>query len=671
MSSPKAHNRERARKRYMDKLEFENLIEKLKHRKDEGDYAKAIYIADKIDWLTLKDVNLLVFASTIYEKGHDYKFAKAILLHAYEVAPIKNRLYYPLCYINIKTGDIKDATNFYIDFCRSFPEDNRRLLLKYYILKAKGATIEQQKRALKDYIDEEKEEDLIFEYALLCDKEKNKEDVIKYCDYIVNFFGVKRDGFGERALNLKNKYTDLSDREVELLDAIEEDNKQNRARRYRTEYDEQNKQYNDLRLEEDRRNIPVVKIERNIEDEIEERQSELKKERLAREERERENIIDERDVNTKVGINYKLDTEEYENEFKDDSEKPAFLTAEESDEEKKKKLKKIISNIQDGNVEPDIEDNLKGDTSELVKNNENMKLKDSKLHMIIEAYSKEESVQVARKEFEYIDNFFGVKKPIVKASSYNINEKGFNYYIEKIIDKNFIIENAGQLKNEVIDEIEEFILNTKSSTIIALCDVVNNFDKMAVDREAFINRFDVYSVLSDLPQDKLEKDLETIERESREKQKKEALKGNTLKDKKKEKIERETNYVNIEKDKDIDILENNDTVKIAVRKDAGDIKKNVKDAVSKKTIAKSTLDDFVNRCRSYAESIDCVIPKKSIPAIYDRLEDLVEDGFELNEKNAILFVEDAADRAEKPKFFKKPQYDKQGCLVLTEESFKA
>ena len=655
----------------MDKLEFENLIEKLKHRKDEGDYAKAIYIADKIDWLTLKDVNLLVFASTIYEKGHDYKFAKAILLHAYEVAPIKNRLYYPLCYINIKTGDIKDATNFYIDFCRSFPEDNRRLLLKYYILKAKGATIEQQKRALKDYIDEEKEEDLIFEYALLCDKEKNKEDVIKYCDYIVNFFGVKRDGFGERALNLKNKYTDLSDREVELLDAIEEDNKQNRARRYRTEYDEQNKQYNDLRLEEDRRNIPVVKIERNIEDEIEERQSELKKERLAREERERENIIDERDVNTKVGINYKLDTEEYENEFKDDSEKPAFLTAEESDEEKKKKLKKIISNIQDGNVEPDIEDNLKGDTSELVKNNENMKLKDSKLHMIIEAYSKEESVQVARKEFEYIDNFFGVKKPIVKASSYNINEKGFNYYIEKIIDKNFIIENAGQLKNEVIDEIEEFILNTKSSTIIALCDVVNNFDKMAVDREAFINRFDVYSVLSDLPQDKLEKDLETIERESREKQKKEALKGNTLKDKKKEKIERETNYVNIEKDKDIDILENNDTVKIAVRKDAGDIKKNVKDAVSKKTIAKSTLDDFVNRCRSYAESIDCVIPKKSIPAIYDRLEDLVEDGFELNEKNAILFVEDAADRAEKPKFFKKPQYDKQGCLVLTEESFKA
>ena len=658
----------------MDKLEFENLIEKLKHRKDEGDYAKAIYIADKIDWLSIKDVNLLVFASTIYEKGHDYKFAKAILLHAYEVAPIKNRLYYPLCYINIKTGDIKDATNFYIDFCRSFPEDNRRLLLKYYILKAKGATIEQQKRALKDYIDEEKEEDLIFEYALLCDKEKNAEEVIKYCDYIVSFFGVKRDGFGERALNLKNKYTDLSEREVELLDAIEEDNKQNRVRRKKSEYEEQNKQYNDLRLEEDRRNIPVVKIERNIEDEIEERQSELRKERLAREEREKENIIDEKDVNNKVGINYKLDTEEYENEFKDDSEKPAFLTVEESDEEKKQKLKKIISNIKDGNVDTESDEDLKGDTSELVKSNENMKLKDSKLHMIIEAYSKEESVQVARKEFEYIDNFFGVKKPIVKASSYNINEKGFNYYIEKIIDKNFIIENAGQLKNEVIDEIEEFILNTKSSTIIALCDVVNNFDKMAVDREAFINRFDVYSVLSDLPQDKLEKDLETIEREAKAKQKKEELKGNSIKERKKEKVEkevRETNYVNFEKDKDIDILENNDTVKIAIRKDAGDIKKNVKAAAENKTIAKQSLDDFVNRCRTYAESIDCVIPKKTIPAIYDRLEDLVEDGFELNEKNAILFVEDAADRAEKPKFFKKPQYDKQGCLVLTEESFKA
>ena len=46
--------------------------------------------------------------------------------------------------------------------------------------------------------------------------------------------------------------------------------------------------------------------------------------------------------------------------------------------------------------------------------------------MIIETYSKDESVQVAKKEFEYIDKFLGVKKPVVKASSYNINEKGFN-----------------------------------------------------------------------------------------------------------------------------------------------------------------------------------------------------------------------------------------------------
>ena len=652
----------------MDKLEFENLIEKLKHRKEEGDYKTAVYIADKIDWLSLKDVNLLVFASTVYEKAHDYQFAKAILLHAYEVAPIKNRLYYPLCYINIKTGDIIDATNFYSDFMKSFPEDNRRLLLKYYILKAKGATIEQQKRALKDYIEEEKEEDLIFEYALLCDKEQNKDEVIEYCDYLVNFFGVKKDGYGEKALNLKSKYTELTDYEKDLLDSLNEDLRKNRRK---NEYDEMNKQYNDLRLEEDRRDIPVVKIERNLEDEIEERQSELRKERIAREEREREGVLDENDVNKKVGINYKLDTEEYENDYKDDSEKPAFLTSEESDEEKKLRLKKIIDNIKNGDnqKEEKIEETKK---SELLRSHEKMKLKDSKLHMIIETYSKDESVQVAKKEFEYIDKFLGVKKPVVKASSYNINEKGFNHYIEKIIDKNFIIENAGQLKNSVIDEIEEFILNTKSSTIIALTDVVNNFDKMAVEREAFINRFDVYSVLSDLPQEKLEKDLETIEKESKMRHDKEQ----DAKLKKKEKVERETNYVNFEKDKDIDILENNETVKIAVRKDAKDIKKeaakeNAMRTKEGKTIANSTLDNFVNRCRTYAESIDCVIPAKTIPAIYDRLEDLMEDGFELNEKNAILFIERAADRAEKPKLFKKPQYDSKGCLILTEESFKS
>ena len=90
----------------MDQYEFENYIEKMKHRRQEGDYKTASYIADKIEWEYVKDINLLVFAANIYENTKDYDSAKALLEYAYSIAPVKNRLYYALCSINIKARNL-------------------------------------------------------------------------------------------------------------------------------------------------------------------------------------------------------------------------------------------------------------------------------------------------------------------------------------------------------------------------------------------------------------------------------------------------------------------------------------------------------------------------------------------------------------------------------------
>ena len=43
----------------IDQLEFENLIEKVKRRKEEGDLRKAVKVADKIPWYDITDINIL------------------------------------------------------------------------------------------------------------------------------------------------------------------------------------------------------------------------------------------------------------------------------------------------------------------------------------------------------------------------------------------------------------------------------------------------------------------------------------------------------------------------------------------------------------------------------------------------------------------------------------
>lgn len=262
-----------------------------------------------------------------------------------------------------------------------------------------------------------------------------------------------------------------------------------------------------------------------------------------------------------------------------------------------------------------------------------MKLSDTKLHMVIEAHSKEEGTEIAKKELEYIHKTLNEKVAIAKASAYNMNEKGFRFYEDKIKDKDLIIENAGQLKNELIDDIEEFIINKRGKTLFALVDVINNFDKLATERPSFVGRFDVYSVLSSRPQETLEVTKDEID-EYKLKQK------------------------NQSNDKISLIKENKEEEKAKEEKIET---KKVRDGMS--------VDEFVEICKDYAKSIDCSLPSETIPAIYEKAEEMQENNVTLNRENAEALIEEAADRAEKPKFFKKPKYDKSGCLILLEEHF--
>lgn len=661
----------------MEQMEFEDLVEKLKKRKNEGDIKNAIKVADRIPWDEVEDINLLVYVANIYEEGEQYKDAKLILEYAYEVAPVKNRLYYPLCLINAKCKELKDAISFYTDFCDAFPNDNRRLLLQYYIMNAKNASLNQQKRLLVEYLNEEKDEKMTFELALICDKLGEREETLEYCNFLVDFFGVKKNGYGKKALLLKKKYTVLTDSEERML--MEADEKYLDTTDSDVEYTEPPEFYNDIRLDSDKVNIPVEKVERNIpvEEDITKKT-------------DNSDELDENAVSNSINIAYTPDEESYMEKEKNSM---AFMHTEKVD---KAKLKDLIAELKKEEEEKESAFYRFREKSFKRKGRlDEMKLSDTKLHMIIEAHSKDEGIEIAKSELNYIHGVLDEKVPVAKASAYNINEKGFAFYEEKIKGKDLIIENAGMLKNEILDSIEEYIINEKGNSLFALVDIINNFDKIATERPSFIGRFDVYSVLSSRPQ-------ETLEVTSEEKRSHETKRHEEV-----HKKEENTQRVNIErKEFEFNRHDNNEkkpavaeekrnglerieaakesaketvkeptrelakeSVKDTVREPAESVKEELNNAENKDKAVEYSIDDFVEECKNYAKNIDCFMGGSAVAALYEKAEEMKDDRIPLNYENAVALIEEAADRAEKPKLFSKPKYDKNGCLIITEDHF--
>ena len=609
----------------MDQLEFENLIEKLKKRKDEGDIKTAVKVADKIPWDEVEDVNLLIYVASIYEEGEKYRDAKLILEYAYDIAPVKNRLYFALCLINAKCRELKDAISYFIDFDKSFPDDSRKNLLEYYIMKAKGAGAEQLKRILTDYLSEEKDEKMSFELALLSDKLGETNEVLEICNFIVNFYGVKRNGYGKNALLLKKKYTELNNEEEKLL--VDAEIGYVRDSDNEIEYKEPPVLYNETKMEDEKVNIPVEKVER-VNTEEKRHMEEL----LANDKDE----LNESQVPKNINITYTPDEESYAEKEKN---KMAFLSDERTDKEKLKKL--IYELKEEERINSSEFNKFRQKSFEIQRRFKKMKLSETKLHMIIEAHSKEEGTEIAKKELEYIHNILGEKAAIAKASAYNMNEKGFAFYVDKIKDRDLIVENAGQLKNELLDDIEEYIINKRGKTIFALVDVINNFDKVATERPSFVGRFDIYSVLSSRPQESLDVTKEEVE----------DFKAKQNEDFGKEKV--------VANDR------------VATPRNHPERQVNLKNDRNQDRSNKSglTVDEFVEECKNYATSIDCVLPGEAIPALYEKVEEMQDSKMPLTKENAEALIEEVADRAEKPKLFKKPKYDKDGCLILSEEHF--
>lgn len=701
----------------MDKYEFSIKAEQIKKLSSQGDYKTAMQIADTIDWNRVRNANLLSSIADIYEYNGEYEEAKDILLMAFERAPVGKRFLYKLSELSLRSGSIEEAIEFYKEFLDVSPEDPRKYLLRYKILKAKGAMASQLVGPLEQFTETELDEKWLYELAKLYGEAGREEDCIALCDKMILLFGMGK--YVDKAQDLKLQYR-----------PFEEDTRRALRKESFALLEEEpafeEKKSSGRGVYEDKPSVREV--------------SEEASEALAPKEVSREEIQREKEKQAESNA---LSRSEEKPEQEKESETEAFSkeetvgasdqTSDNMSPEDSKEASKKYS-------EASSEEKAEGKEAAQEETPAATDKKEESIpsyHMIIEADTLEEGFKIAVEEIKYFHQEYNLAFKVAKTNADKLNEKGFAPFAEKLKERDLIIEEAGKLKYSVVDEIERYIQNPKDASSIILVDVYDHFDRMAEDRPRFIDYFDIVSNKEE-PEEEEDNDLEDVDLEAsvEEPEKEEpeetveeeyvphkpsifdrparpyteVLEEEARKEEAKEKqeapsaireeadsrdfedAEPEDEYYDDEnEDYDEEIEEEavedappvrEERREAPIREQEEDLSA-ISDALEKhsplgqkeKKNAGMGIDEFAEYAISYADSIDCAITEKGITALYERIQLMEEDGIILNKQSAEDLVEEAADQAEKPSLGKKlssflrPKYNKDDKLILREEHF--
>ena len=562
----------------MDKYEFNIKVEQIKKLTKNGDYKAAMDIADTIDWRRVSSVSLLSMVSEIYEKNRDYKEAKEILKLAYERAPIGKRLLYKLALLSLEEGNVQEAEAYYREFYDLAPDDPRQHILRYLILKAKNAPVDQLINSLEQYNKDELDEHWMYELAERYFEAGRKTDCAAECDRIMLMFGIG--SYVDRAIDLKvNRLgMELTDYQQSLLTNRDRYKEQSAA-----EY-ENREQY-----DPDADAYQVEKPE-----------------------------------NETVHTEIEPEKEVHQNEI----EKAVLPTA-------------IIESAAEPAGEKHVTEMSENTEAEPEKTNaEEEEMTVYTVNFIVERRSDEDGLEAAIRLLKLMHEHTGSQNKVAKIKAAKLNETGISASREKLAKKDLIVEQAGDLDFNTIEEVIDLIKSEPEDRVVVLID----------------NPMQVRKLLSAYPE---LTNLFHVDKEDKEEKKAEPKKEEPVKEepaKKAEKIYDEEPVREKPAEKEV---------------------KTSKELAMEKKMSQEEMDidDFANYAQEYAESIDCSISGKSKLALYERIEIMEEDGIPLTRENAVALIEEAADAAENPSFGHKlsgmfqSKYDKEDRLILREEHF--
>ena len=200
----------------MDKYEYKLKTEQMLKLMEDGAYGKAAAIADTIDWRRVRNTTMLANVSDIYEKNRDYQKSYEVLNIAYHRAEGSRKIVSRLCTLALKTRNVDEAIDYYDEFIQIAPKDPNQHILKYQILRAQRAPIEQQIHALEEFKKAEYIEEWAYELAKLYQEAGMTAECLEECDDLILWFSEGK--YVYQAMELKMQYKPLTPSQQEKYD---------------------------------------------------------------------------------------------------------------------------------------------------------------------------------------------------------------------------------------------------------------------------------------------------------------------------------------------------------------------------------------------------------------------------------------------------------------------
>ena len=200
----------------VDKYDYKVKTEEMLELMEDGAYRQAAEIADEIDWKRVRNTGMLADVSEIYEKNKEYQKAYEVLNLAYRRAEGSRKIISRLCTLAVKTENVDEAIDYYDDFIQIAPKDPNQYILRYQILRAQRAPVEQQIEALEEYKKSEYIEEWAYELAKLYQEAGMTAECLEECDDLILWFSEGQ--YVYKAMELKMQYKPLTPSQQEKYD---------------------------------------------------------------------------------------------------------------------------------------------------------------------------------------------------------------------------------------------------------------------------------------------------------------------------------------------------------------------------------------------------------------------------------------------------------------------
>ena len=175
---------------------------------EEEKYAEAVSIADTIDWRRVKSITMLLKVAALYRVNRRNEDSKAVLQLAYDRYPTNRSVVYSLCEVSIELDDVVAAIEYYKEFVKLAPRDNGVFTLRYRILEAQEASLEERIELLEELKKRDYQEEWAYELAYLYHRVGLATKCVEECDDLILWFG---DGpYVMKAMELKMLHAPLT-----------------------------------------------------------------------------------------------------------------------------------------------------------------------------------------------------------------------------------------------------------------------------------------------------------------------------------------------------------------------------------------------------------------------------------------------------------------------------